>query len=135
MTLTSTSPDLGVGVGTVSTSIVQSATEFPFPAEVTTSRFISLGISEAVMVGFCFLGASVRMRLGTWHGLLTCRCVGGGAKFEIRIYLQATDTQFWIFVSDLRLHRYLQCMVQKVSKPLNINAQQEVFGRQSTKVA
>lgn len=83
MTLTSTSPDLGVGVGTVSTSIVQSATEVPFPAEVTTSRFISLGISEAVMVGYCFLERVYET--GTWHGLLPSRCVGGGAKFEIRI--------------------------------------------------
>lgn len=45
VTFTRTSPDLGVGVSTVWISTVQSATEVPFPGEVTTSRFISLGIS------------------------------------------------------------------------------------------
>jgi len=41
-------------VGTVSISIVQSAMDVPFPADVTTSRFISLGISEAVILGVLF---------------------------------------------------------------------------------
>ena len=48
----------GVGVGTVSISTVQSATDLAFPGEATTSRFISLGISsvDSAMVVLLLVG-------------------------------------------------------------------------------
>ena len=49
-TLINTSPFWGVGVGTVWISTVQSATDVPFPGDVTTSRFISVGISSAMFI-------------------------------------------------------------------------------------
>ena len=49
-TLINTSPFWGVGVGTVWISMVQSAAEVPFPGDVTTSRFISVGISSAMSI-------------------------------------------------------------------------------------